>query len=260
MFSHDARVVVPGAAPTPQQAVSPELHLRRDRPGACGGLGPVGVRQATRRADRRAHPWRPRSVRPSRAHPAGLPSDHRAGPRIPPQAPQPALRSASRPRQAWSEQREAHLPKPIFASYLYGGSHLAADARHRAPRQRGLVDSEASHGRRAAANAERDAEPEPSRPQVARRQARGRGLTAVLQQAGTHTEPHPRLGRPGPCGGLGPAGVRQETRRADRRAHPWRPRSVRPSGAHPAGLSSDRRAGPRNSPPAPSLPGGVLRG
>jgi len=87
MFSHDARVVVPGAVPTPQQAGSPELHLRRDRPGACGGLGPVGVRQATRRADRRAHPWRPRSVRPSEAHPAGLSSDHRAGPRIPPPAP-----------------------------------------------------------------------------------------------------------------------------------------------------------------------------
>jgi len=38
------------------------------------------------------------------------------------------------------------------------------------------------------------------------------------------------------------------------------PRSVRPSGAHPAGLASDHRAGPRNPPQAPSLPGGVLRG
>ena len=65
--------------------------------------------------------------------------------------------------------------------------------RHRAPRQRDLRDSEASHGGRAAANAERDAEPEPSRPQVACRQARGRGLIPRSSRPGRARD------RPGAC-------------------------------------------------------------
>jgi|GEM_PF-3385704 len=97
---------------------------------------------------------------------------------------------------------EAHLR---FVSF--GRSHLSADARQRAPRQRGLTDSEASQGGRAAANAQRDAEPEPSRPQVARRQARGRGLIPRSSRPGrsrstpaaTGREPPADSGRH-PCG------------------------------------------------------------
>jgi len=61
--------------PPPRQAGG----LRRTRAGCCAARNSTGRPKGAS--------LRPRSVRPSGAHPAGLASDHLAGPRNPPQAP-----------------------------------------------------------------------------------------------------------------------------------------------------------------------------